>query len=578
MSATVIDSLLITLGLDTSGFKKGAAGAKKATKETEGVVKKSAESMVKSLRSVGLEFIGLFLAVKSVNDVVHYLSGLSAATRQLGIDAKNFGTSAAELRDWQNAAILAGGSAEDVTKTIGGLQQSLFNLKFNGQVNDQIITLQRLGVNFRTATNQVKPFNDIMIETAGAIQRSHLSRQDSFNFLQQAGFDKGSIQLILQGTEAVKAAIAQQKKLPQVSDADVQANTRMQQSWELLKEKIEAGSIKLLTHAEPAITKLFGAFNKGVDWILEHQDDIGKFFDGIVDWATGPGADGALAFFHEILDIAKDLAATLKVVAEVLPSIKTVGKVLGVAGKVFTNPVDKWARGAVRGAAGNVLGFNQAFGDKAFELGGGLVDAVKGAFNYAGGRADQDANRIRYAPTIDNAEKQYGIPKGILSRLVQQESAFRSDIISGKTKSAAGATGIAQLLPKYFPDAGKNADNDINTGAKYLASLYKQFGSWELAAAAYNDGPGNVKKILAGKKAIPQETKNYVSAVVGGNATPGARQTVPSGTPRVASNTSVQIDNITVQTQATNAGRMAADLDAAVQRKLFSAHSDGGVT
>jgi membrane-bound lytic murein transglycosylase D len=61
--------------------------------------------------------------------------------------------------------------------------------------------------------------------------------------------------------------------------------------------------------------------------------------------------------------------------------------------------------------------------------------------------------------------------------------------------------------------------------AKYIKSLYNQFGDWYLAMAAYNWGPGNVQKAvmrtgyadfweLYRRNALPTATKNYVPGII----------------------------------------------------------------
>jgi soluble lytic murein transglycosylase-like protein len=118
-----------------------------------------------------------------------------------------------------------------------------------------------------------------------------------------------------------------------------------------------------------------------------------------------------------------------------------------------------------------------------------------------------------YVPYLNTTEAQYSIPADLLARIAYQESHFRADIIDGSTVSPAGAVGIMQLMPQYFPGAGENAIADIATAGQYLSKLYSQFGDWQLAVAAYNDGPGNVKAYLAGTKTLPLETQNYVADV-----------------------------------------------------------------
>jgi soluble lytic murein transglycosylase-like protein len=120
----------------------------------------------------------------------------------------------------------------------------------------------------------------------------------------------------------------------------------------------------------------------------------------------------------------------------------------------------------------------------------------------------------QYRGAIKTAEANNGLPDGLLSRLLYQESHFRADIISGATRSSAGALGIAQFMPATAQQMGINPLDPyaaIPAAARYLRQLYDQFGSWQQALAAYNWGPGNVAR--KGLTAAPQETRNYVTQI-----------------------------------------------------------------
>ncbi|HEX5129608.1 MAG TPA: lytic transglycosylase domain-containing protein, partial [Usitatibacter sp.] len=119
-----------------------------------------------------------------------------------------------------------------------------------------------------------------------------------------------------------------------------------------------------------------------------------------------------------------------------------------------------------------------------------------------------------YLPAIAAAEAREGIPHNMLARLLYQESRYRDDIISGATASSAGALGIAQIVPRWHPGVDPlDPFASIDYAAKYLSSLYRQFGSWQLALAAYNWGPGNLS--AKGFDAAPSETRAYVAEITG---------------------------------------------------------------
>ena len=119
-----------------------------------------------------------------------------------------------------------------------------------------------------------------------------------------------------------------------------------------------------------------------------------------------------------------------------------------------------------------------------------------------------------YLAAIRAAEASYGLPTNLLVRLLELESGYLPDIVSGKIKSPKGAVGIAQFLPyvaKSFNVNPLNADEAIKGAARYLSQLQKRFGDWKQAAAAYNWGPTNLARY--GFEKAPKATREYVEKI-----------------------------------------------------------------
>ena len=136
-----------------------------------------------------------------------------------------------------------------------------------------------------------------------------------------------------------------------------------------------------------------------------------------------------------------------------------------------------------------------------------------------------------YMPIIEEEIDRQGIPHE-LKYLPIIESA-----LNPKAVSRASAKGLWQFI---FPTGklyGLRSNNYIderfdpikstNAAVKYLSDLYGIFGSWELAIAAYNCGPGNVKKAImrSGGKTdfweiyrwLPRETRGYLPMFIAAN-------------------------------------------------------------
>ncbi|NNN06795.1 MAG: transglycosylase SLT domain-containing protein [Elusimicrobia bacterium] len=131
----------------------------------------------------------------------------------------------------------------------------------------------------------------------------------------------------------------------------------------------------------------------------------------------------------------------------------------------------------------------------------------------------------RYRDMIAAELKRKGLPPELLY-LVMVESEYRPDAVS-----PSGAAGLWQFMPgtarkyglevSYWVDERYDPVKSTRAAARYLSDLYRWFGDWELALAAYNRGEGGIGRDLrysrsldfdglSGKKALPSETDHYV--------------------------------------------------------------------
>ena len=153
--------------------------------------------------------------------------------------------------------------------------------------------------------------------------------------------------------------------------------------------------------------------------------------------------------------------------------------------------------------------------------GEGIVWTSPSAMPVAGGAGPEVASMI--GATIDRYKDDPRIAAAGLSsddfgrvftNLVRQESGFRPGAIGPETRTGERAIGLTQLMPgtaQYLGVDPSDPAQNLDGGARYFLEQLGNFGSVDLALAAYNAGPGAVEK----HGGIPpyDETRNYVASI-----------------------------------------------------------------
>lgn len=110
----------------------------------------------------------------------------------------------------------------------------------------------------------------------------------------------------------------------------------------------------------------------------------------------------------------------------------------------------------------------------------------------------------------------------IFERQIQQESGFSAEVAFGFRRSTAGAEGIAQLMPQYYPGVDRtDPQASLTAGAQTMKQYLTVFdGDVRMALASYNAGLGRVRGLVDAhgadwERALPAETRQYLQAILG---------------------------------------------------------------
>src|SRR3984885_13128087 len=164
----------------------------------------------------------------------------------------------------------------------------------------------------------------------------------------------------------------------------------------------------------------------------------------------------------------------------------------------------------------------------------------------------------KYKEMISKNLRDQGVPQDLIY-LAVAESGFQPQALNARS----GAEGMWQFMPTGAYGLARNGwfderfdpEKSSLAYAKYMKTLYNQFGDWYLAMAAYDWGPGNVQRAvmktgyadfweLYRRGNLPAETKNYVPGIIA--AIIMAKNPEQYGLDKIVPDAAVVSDTVTV--------------------------------
>jgi hypothetical protein len=468
---TIIDSLIVTLGLDSSEFDGGrkkvdknlkdlGGGADKTTTRFKKLGKDGGEGFDKLAKSAG-GFLALLGGTVAVKRFIEQTIDSNAALDRF---AQNLNSNVSEVSAWANATELAGGDAAGLQGTLDMLSRAQTELQLTGQ-SGLVPYLSALGVSMSDLNGKGRPVNEMLLDLADKF--SKLDRPTAFNMGRMMGIDPGTMNLLLKGRSEVEGMIAQQKQYNAVTKEQAEASARLWRRVTEMRQEFGAFGRELVGDVTPALEGVFSVLSDVGAWVRDNKETVKTFLAamavglGTLAAAVIPinltvlavtGLSAAIAALYEDYKTWKRGGESFIDWAKWEPGIKAAGD--GV--RWLKDLIEDMIYRAI--AAGDVLAALWSRDWKRLEF-------AVGEFKNGTGKKYGEPSPPSPAPLMDEKERERGAMEyfqeqgwtkeqaaGIVAN-IKRESAFKPDAVGDNGK----AYGIAQWHPdrqeafkKYF--------------------------------------------------------------------------------------------------------------------------------
>ncbi len=284
MAATVIDALLVTLGLDTSQFRKGqqevSDDLKKQREDAKNTAKEMAEQGKKAasfFSSIKTELLALTGVTVTAGGLMSFVKSTTSGLMELSIQAKSLGMTAKELDGVGKAAEAAGSSVEKISAALQGFQNAKQLAKvgvYDTPVQEAAIRLNSLthdSFNIRDDSAQTT-FRKIL-ESARKVTDPDIRRQ----ILQLVGIDDAINQRNQEGK--FLPDVDRLTKNSGISDESINGAKEFNSAWAELNQNLDTTKNQFYTFLIPYVRDFNVVLRDLSNWMKSHPEEMKQKVD-----------------------------------------------------------------------------------------------------------------------------------------------------------------------------------------------------------------------------------------------------------------------------------------------------------
>ncbi|HBV3318286.1 TPA: lytic transglycosylase domain-containing protein [Klebsiella pneumoniae] len=284
MAATVIDALLITLGLDTSDFRKGQKDVSDDLKKQREDAKKTAKEMAEQGKkaaaffgSIKTELLALTGVAVTAGGLISFVKSTTSGLMDLSIQSKALGLSARELDGWSKSAEAAGSSAEKISASLQGFQGAIQGARvgdYSSSIFGGLAQLNALtGQNFDVWGQDASSLAKTSLDALRKISDPNLRRQVGLSL----GFDDATLQRNQEGK--FLPDVDRLTKSSGITDVSTKGAKEFTAAWAELNQSLETTKNQFYTFLIPYVRDFNVVLRDLSNWMKSHPEEMKQKVD-----------------------------------------------------------------------------------------------------------------------------------------------------------------------------------------------------------------------------------------------------------------------------------------------------------
>lgn len=300
--ATVIDTLFMELGIDSSKFIRQAGQAvsklddmtgafekaeAKTGKSGKGLDKhaekvgqnvKQAKNLTEAMGKVAKGAAALFALVTGSNALDKLIRETAEANVQLDNLSRNIGMGRNSLQAWGGMAEMAGGSAEGMKGSLAGLSMGITRLTTMGDTSI-VPFFNAFGVALLNADGKARNLDSIMLDLSDRF--SKMDRVQAYNLAKSMGLDDGTINTLLLGRAEMEKMLEMQRNLYRSGEKEIAVSRELTRSRAYLNQQWDALKNMVADALAPHLLQLVKLVSGFADYLMRNENTMKHVFEGL---------------------------------------------------------------------------------------------------------------------------------------------------------------------------------------------------------------------------------------------------------------------------------------------------------